>query len=76
MKAAAQHGLELRQNHNREAPRLAGQIGRYTHAKQYKRTKKALHTLRSRVGRVIGDAERQLDDVAEQSRAAPATTCG
>ncbi len=28
VKAAARHGLTLRQNYNREAPRLAGQIGR------------------------------------------------
>lgn len=47
VKAAAQHGLKLRQNYNREAPRLAGQIGRYAHAKQYRRMKKALRTLRS-----------------------------
>ncbi|NUX59636.1 hypothetical protein FSB65_41660, partial [Paraburkholderia sp. JPY418] len=50
VKAAARHGLKLRQNYNREAPRLARQIGRYAHAKQYKRMKKALRTLRSRVG--------------------------
>ncbi|RKT98749.1 IS5/IS1182 family transposase [Burkholderia sp. Nafp2/4-1b] len=70
VKAAAQHGLKLRQNYNREAPRLAGQIGRYAHAKQYKRMKKSLRTLRSRVGRVMRDVERQLDDVAQQSRVA------
>jgi len=70
VKAAARHGLKLRQNYNREAPRLAGQIGRYAHAKQYKRMNKALRTLRSRVGRVMRDVERQLDDVAQQSRAA------
>ncbi len=42
VKAAAQHELKLRQNYNREAPRLAGQIGRYAHAKQYKRMRRAL----------------------------------
>jgi len=40
VKAAARHGLKLRQNYNREAPRLAGQIGRYAHAKQYKRMRR------------------------------------
>ncbi len=70
VKAAAQHGLKLRQNYNREAPRLAGQIGRYAHAKQYKRMKRALRTLRSRVGRVMRDVERQLGAVAAQSRTA------
>ncbi len=70
VKAAAQHGLKLRQNYNREAPRLAGQIGRYAHAKQYKRMRRALRTLRSRVGRVMRDVERQLGSVAAQSRSA------
>ena len=57
VKAAARHGLKLRQNYNREAPRLGLQIGRYAHAKQYKRMRKALRTLRSRVGRVMRDVE-------------------
>lgn len=70
VKAAARHGLKLRQNYNREAPRLASQIGRYARAKQYKRMRKALRTLRSRVGRVMRDVERQLDSVVEGSRSA------
>ena len=70
VKAAARHGLTLRQNYNREAPRLATQVGRYTHAKQYKRMKKALRTLRSRVGRVMRDVERQVAQVADNGRAA------
>jgi transposase, IS5 family len=37
VKAATRHGLKLRQNYNREAPRQALQIGLYAHAKQYKR---------------------------------------
>ncbi|WP_157658318.1 IS5 family transposase, partial [Burkholderia ubonensis] len=70
VKAADRHGLKLRQNYNREAPRLACQIGRYAHAKQYKWMRKALRTLRSRVGRVMRDVERQLGGVAQQGRAA------
>lgn len=58
VKAAARHGLTLRHNYNHEAPRLASQISRYVHAKQYKRMRKALRTLRSRVGRVMRDVER------------------
>ncbi|WP_211704263.1 IS5 family transposase, partial [Paraburkholderia aspalathi] len=65
VKAAARHGLKLRQNYNREAPRLGLQIGRYAHAKQYKRMRKALRTLRSRVGRVMRDVERQVAQVAD-----------
>ncbi|WOD16767.1 IS5 family transposase [Paraburkholderia kirstenboschensis] len=70
VKAAARHGLKLRQNYNREAPRLASQISRYAHAKQYKRMRKTLRTLRSRVGRMMRDVERQVDAVADCSRAA------
>ncbi len=70
VKAAARSGLKLRQNYNREAPRLAGQVSRYAHAKQYRRMKKALRTLRSRVGRVARDVERQLDAVADHNRTA------
>ena len=50
VKLAREHDLALRQNYNREAPRLAAQIGRYAHAKQYRRMKKALRTLKTRVG--------------------------
>ncbi|MGF6472818.1 hypothetical protein QFZ89_008069 [Paraburkholderia youngii] len=70
VKAAARHGLKLRQNYNREAPHVALQIGRYAHAKQFKRMKKALRTLRSRVGRVMRDVERQFDSVADTGRIA------
>lgn len=70
VKAAARHGLKLRQNYNREAPRLALQIGRYAHAKQFKRMRKALRTLRSRVGRVMRDVERQAAQVGDSGRAA------
>jgi IS5 family transposase len=70
VKAAARHGLKLRQNYNREAPRLALQIGRYAHAKQFKRMRKALRTLRSRVGRVMRDVERQAGQVGDSGHAA------
>ncbi|MGF6304124.1 hypothetical protein OKW43_004904 [Paraburkholderia sp. WC7.3g] len=70
VKAAARHGLKLRQNYNREAPRRGLQIGRYAHAQQYKRMRKVLRTLRSRVGRVMRDVERQVAQVAGSYRAA------
>ncbi|CAD6560401.1 IS5 family transposase ISButh4 [Paraburkholderia kirstenboschensis] len=69
-KAAARHGPKLRQNYNREAPRLALQIGRYAHAKQFKRMRKALRTLRSRVGRVMRDVERQAAQVGDSGHEA------
>ena len=68
VKAAQQCHLKLRQNYNREAPRLAAQVGRYAHAKQFKRMKSALRSLHSRVGRVYRDIERQLDKVPPQQQ--------
>lgn len=50
MRFAEQHSLPLRQKYNRVAPRLAAQVGRYAHAKQFKRMRGALRTLRTRVG--------------------------
>lgn len=65
VKLADEGGIELRQNYNREAPRLAAQIGRYAHAKQFKRMKKVLRTLRSRVGRVHREVGRKLHELPE-----------
>lgn len=49
VKLAHDNGIELRQNYNREAPRLAAQVGRYAHARKYKRMRKAIRTLRTGV---------------------------
>ena len=68
VKAANRCGLKLRQNYNREAPRLAVQVGRYAHAKQFKRMNKALRTLRSRVGRIWRELDRQKEALTGQAR--------
>jgi IS5 family transposase len=65
VKLADDNGIALRQNYNREAPRIAMQVGRYAHAKQFRRMKKSLRTLKSRVGRVYRDIGRQMDQIAE-----------
>lgn len=70
VKAARECGLTLRQNYNREGPRLALQVGRYAHARQFKRMKGTLRTLRTRVGRVYRDIERQLGQVPEKHQGA------
>ncbi|WP_284415861.1 IS5 family transposase, partial [Acidovorax sp. SUPP3334] len=69
VKVAQEHGLQLRQNYNRVAPRLAAQIGRYAHARQFKRMRKALRTLRTRVGRVHREVARQLHTLPEAAKA-------
>jgi IS5 family transposase len=68
VKAARQCSLPLRQNYNREAPRLVQQIGRYAHAKRFRRMRAALRTLRSRVGRVQRHIARQLNKVSLPQR--------
>ena len=60
---AREAGIDLRQNYNRLAPRLAGQVGRYAHARQFKRMRKALRRLKGYTGRVLRDIERQLGKV-------------
>ncbi|KAF0813218.1 hypothetical protein IGB42_02146 [Andreprevotia sp. IGB-42] len=63
VKLATEAGLTLRQNYNREAPKLAGQIGRYAHAKQYKRMRSSLKKLKTLVGRVWRDVSRQVERI-------------
>jgi IS5 family transposase len=59
VKLAGQNGFNLRQNYNRMAPRLAQQVARYAHAKQFKRMKHSLKQLRTLLGRVWRDVERR-----------------
>ena len=57
--------ISLRQNYNRLGPRLCGQVGRFAHARQFKRMRKALRRLKGYTGRVLRDIERQIDKVDE-----------
>ena len=74
VKAAQECGLTLRQNNNREGPRLASQSGPYAQAKQFKRMHCVARIPRTRVGRVYRDIERQLAKVFS-SAAAWTTEC-
>ncbi|PYF06943.1 hypothetical protein C8J30_12226 [Rhodobacter viridis] len=66
---AVEAGVELRQSYARLAPRLAVRVGRYAHAKQFKRMRKALRTLKGYTGRVLRDLrERILDRLVLVSR--------
>src|SRR6056297_1511498 len=65
VKLAHEAGLPLRQSYARLGPRLAMQAGRYAHARQFKRMRKALRRLKGYTGRVLRDIERQMDKVAE-----------
>jgi IS5 family transposase len=64
---AQEAGVELRQSYARLAPWLALQVGRYAHAKQVKRMRKALKKLKGYTGRVMRDLRRHLQDIPEGS---------
>ena len=67
-------GISLRQSYARLGPRLAAQVGRYAHARQFKRMRKGLRTLKGYAGRVTRDIERQLDSIADPDRRSRAET--
>jgi transposase, IS5 family len=62
---ARRHGVGLRQSYLRVAKRAAIMVGRYTHAHQFKRARRELKFLRTRLGRVIRDIRRRIDGNAE-----------
>ena len=57
---ARRNGVPLRQSYVRVAKRAAIMVGRYTHAHQFKRARRALKFLRTRLGRVIRDIRRKI----------------
>jgi len=75
VKLAGEHGLELRQNYNRQAPCMAAQIGRYAHAKQYKRMRKAVKAIKTRVGRVHRKVQRKLEQLPDSVSPRRKTCC-
>ena len=62
---ARKHGVLLRQSYVRDAERSALMAGRYAHAMQFKRRKRELKFLRTRLGRVTRDIRRKTDDDPE-----------
>jgi len=74
-KLARRHNVPLRQSYVRVAKRAAMMAGRYAHAKQFKRHNRALAFLRTRLGRVIRDIRRKIenDTALEEIFASPLT---
>ena len=62
---AKEANIPLRQSYARLGPELAAQIGRYAHARQFKRMRKSLRTLRGYVGRVLRDIQRRIESVVD-----------
>jgi IS5 family transposase len=58
---AQRNNVPLRQSYRRVAKRAAIMVGRYTHAHQFKRARRAMKLLRTRLGRVIRDIRRKID---------------
>ena len=67
VKLAQEAGLQLRQSYARLGPRLAAQVGRYAHARQFKRMRKGLRRLKGYTGRVMRDIQRQVDAITDSA---------
>jgi len=61
VRLAKRQGLALRQSYARVGKFALIKHQRYAHAKQFKRAKKALKTLRTYLGRVIRDVGRKIE---------------
>lgn len=61
--AAQQRGIVLRQSYVRVGKRAAIKASRYAHARQFRRMRRELRFLRTRVGRMIRDIERKAASV-------------
>jgi len=57
--AAKERSISLRQNYNRKSKHLLAQQSRYAHARQMKRAKRCTRQLKTYLGRVIRDIDRQ-----------------
>jgi transposase, IS5 family len=69
---AQETGVKLRQSYARVAKRAAIMVGRYSHAHQFKRARRQLTFLRTRLGRVIRDIGRKIEGKPElESRFGP-----
>jgi IS5 family transposase len=69
---ARREGVPLRQSYLRLAKRAAMMVGRYIHAHQFRRARRELRFLRTRLGRVIRDINRKIaGDAALQARFGP-----
>ena len=60
MKLAKKHGLKLRQSHVRVGKKALIKQQRYARAKQFRRARRELRKLKTWLGRVISDIERQI----------------
>jgi IS5 family transposase len=60
VKVAKSRGVKLRQTYVRVAKKAAVMVGRYAHARQFKRMRRQLKKMRTWLGRVIRDLRRKV----------------
>ena len=61
VRLAKTHGLSLRQSYSRKGRTAALMVGRYAHARQFKRMRRENRKLKTWLGRVTRDIERKLE---------------
>jgi len=64
--AAQSRGIALRQSYLRVGKIAAVKVGRYAHARQFRRMRRSLRKLRTYVGRLIRDIRRKVDAPDEE----------
>ncbi|MCR5940300.1 IS5 family transposase [Ochrobactrum sp. XJ1] len=69
VRQAKKHGIALRQSYTRLGKAAAIRIGRYAHARQFKRMRRELKRLRTFLGRVLRDIARKITGNAELEKA-------
>ena len=62
VKLAKRHGIPLRQSYARKSRQTLAKVGRYGHARQYKRLRRETKRLKTWLGRVVRDIERKISD--------------
>jgi IS5 family transposase len=65
---AKRNDVRMRQSYLRLAKRAAIMVGRYSHARQFRRARRRLKFMRTRLGRIIRDTRPKIDgDAARQA---------
>jgi len=62
VKLAKRHGVTLRQSYARKSRHTLAKVGRYGHARQYRRLRRETKRLKTWLGRVVRDIERKIAD--------------
>jgi len=65
VEAAKANGIELKQTYAKEGQQLAFKAGRYAHARQYKRMRKAIKRQRTIVGRLQREVARKMNTLSQ-----------